>query len=184
MKKLNIYPRVDSDKLDLYRGLSDALGLMAFYPVFTVLAVGLGDPFFLAIAETYIVVVGALLCYRVYRLGIGRGRVAAVLMGASLVMIALPYLGSLLGVSLPPFIGAAGKVVLLSVTGLYMHSIARSLGRWDRLDRYGGLIVLGALVVVVREPLIVSIGLLLAALGLGGASTELRKLYYANLRAR
>lgn len=183
-RKLEVYPRVDGRLLDGYRRLSDVLGLMAFYPVLAVVAVGIGDPFFYMVAETYILVIGAALAYRIYRLEAGRGRVAAVIMAVSLLLIISPYLGPITGLPVSPFIGAAGKVILLSTAGLHIHSIAKSLGRWEKLDKYGGLIVLGSLVVIVREPLVVALGLLLAALGFGGASTEIRKLYYANLRVR
>lgn len=183
VKAPRIYPRVAPEKLGFYSRLADALGLLALYPFIALVAYGLSNVVLFAAAESYLVLLAAFFSYTVFRGRVtGRDVAASLLSGVGAALIVVSYAASSV-IPLAEMLVMAGKLLVFVVSGLYVHDLAKKLGMRDRLDKYGGLIVLGSLVLVVRNELFILAGLLLLALGLGGASSEIRRLYYANYKA-
>jgi len=183
VKAPRIYPRVDPEKLGFYSKLADALGLLALYPFIALVAYWLSNVVLFAAAESYLVLLAAFFSYAVLRGRLTGRDVAASLLsviGAALIVVA--YTASSV-IPLAEMLVMAGKLLVFVVPGLYVHDLAKKLGMGNMLDKYGGLIVLGSLILVVRNELFILAGLLLLALGLGGASGEIRRLYYANYKA-
>jgi len=166
--------------LSLYRKIADYTGLIALYPFFSIIAFSLGSIPLLFASEVFLSLVLLLLSLAIYRLSpfieTKRFRILFVVFLSSSLLIMVPFVAFLF-VNFDPFLNVAGKLIGFVAIGLLTHSLARKLRIGQRLDRYGGLIVLGSLILVVRDPMFVLAGLLLVSLGFGGVSTELRKFY-------
>ncbi len=178
VKPLRVYPRVPQEELTFYKRLADALGLLALYPPIALLSYALGSIVLMIAAEGYFLVTVVFAAYTLARVNGRRERFATVLLATGIILEAAPYL--LPPFSLREFLGVTGKLIVLVTMGLYLHSLAVKLGMREMLDKYGGLAVLGSLALITRYPLFVLGGLLLVALGFGGASNEVRRLYLAN----
>lgn len=179
--RLNVYPRVDRRELPFYKRLSDALGLLSIYPILSVLAIGLGGSLVFFVSESYLILVSSFLALlAVTKRGL-REAVLGAMVVAGVVLVVSPYVLLLMFGVEEAFWGVAGKLTIFVASGLLVHEVSRKLNMREKLDKYGGLVVLGSLALLVRLPVFVLGGLIILALGLGGASSELRKLYYANM---
>lgn len=184
MKKLSlkVYPKIPREELDFYKRLADAFGLLSIYPLLSIISYSLENILLLLVSETYLFLIAVFLAYILLRREKDREKLLAVIVLIGAILIVAPYfLATLIGQQYP-FIGISGKLLSLVGAGLYIHDVSKNLGMRERLNKYGSLVILGTLALIVREPIFILGGLILVALGFGGASNEVRRLYYANIK--
>ncbi len=151
--------------------LADVIGMMAFYPLMEIVSTFAGAILMLVVKLYYSLLL-VVLSYLFTKLDWSRGKayIAAVLTLASAVMVLLPifvdfpnsYYSSVLGTILPMFL-----------VGLMAHDLSK---KWldPKLDRMGGLVVLGSFLLVVRADLLTFLALIVIAAGLSGVSQRVR----------
>ncbi|MDK2464443.1 MAG: hypothetical protein QI223_06710 [Candidatus Korarchaeota archaeon] len=157
--------------------LGDLVGLTAFYPLFSVVGYLAGSLVLLLSSRVYLIVLLAAMAHATWALSWprpGRARAAGALFGASAAALAAELLAP--QGNLASALGSVGEVLPMAVIGLLAHDVAKATPIGSKLDRLGGLTVLGSFLVVIREPVTVLLGLVLMTLGLGGISQHLRNL--------
>lgn len=172
----------------LYFRLADHVGILAFYPVFYI--VGLFISVILAFA--------AKILYFLFSLFVGidiyllskhydsrRFLVSSIIIVVSSVLMLILYSIDLLVVSLESIyilmlILDALPLVLL---GLFFHDFSKTgkMILYRKLDRSGGLVILGVILVLLPTVFISYIGVLLLIIGLGTASRIFRELGFLSL---
>ncbi len=156
------------------RRLADVVGMMAFFPLLMIISY-VADLVGLVLAlHLYFVLTTALAATFLWKVSWPdprKSKISGAIMGlsAALMMAAL--------FPLPPYLAGTlsnlGTIASMLIIGLYAHDVAKVSGL-TKLDRFGGLIVLGSFLIIVRESFITLIAMLLLSLGLGGVSQYLR----------
>ncbi len=157
--------------------LGDLIGLTAFYPLFSIAGYLAGSLVLLLSSRIYLMVLLAAMAYVAWALSWprpGRARAAGVLFAASAAALVAELLAP--QGDLASALGSVGEVLPMAVIGLLAHDVAKASPIGFKLDRLGGITVLGSFLVVIREPITVLLGLVLMTLGLGGISQHLRRL--------
>ncbi len=156
------------------RRLADVVGMMAFFPLLMLISYAT-DLVGLALAlHLYFVLTTALAAAFLWKVRWPDPRkslISGAIMGSSVVLMVMalaPIQSELAGT-----LTNLGTLASMLVIGLYAHDVAKVSGL-RKLDRFGGLIVLGSFLVVIRESFVVLIAMLLLSLGLGGVSQYLR----------
>ncbi len=153
----------------------DLVGLAAFYPLFSIGGYLSGSLALLLASRVYFILLLLAMTYVVWGLGwprVRKARAAAVLFALSAAALLLEL--SPLYESLGEILGAVGDVLPMVVVGLLAHDVAGASPGGSKLDRFGGITVLGSFLIVIREPITILLGLVLMTLGLGGISQGLK----------
>ncbi|MDK2373330.1 MAG: hypothetical protein QI197_08145 [Candidatus Korarchaeota archaeon] len=152
--------------------LADISGMMAFFPLLSLISYTsdlLGLSLALHLYLTLTVTLASIFLWKVRWPDPRRTLLSALVMGLSAVLL----IAALIPNPHSGMMSNLGTVASMLVMGLYAHSVAKVTGV-GKLDRFGGLVVLGSFLIVIRESFIVLIALLLLSLGLGGISQYLR----------
>ncbi len=152
--------------------LADVVGMMAFFPLLMLISyftelVGLAFALHL-----YFVLTTALAAAFLWSVRWPNPK-KALLSGAIMGVSSALMIAALTPVPAAGTLSNLGTVASMLVIGLYAHDVAKVSGL-KKLDRFGGLVVLGSFLVVIRESFIVLVAMLLLSLGLGGVSQYLR----------
>ena len=152
--------------------LADVVGMMAFFPLLMLISYATELVGLVLALHLYFVLTTALAAIFLWKVRWPDPR-KALLSSAIMGLSAVLMLIALAPVPVAGILSNLGTVASMLVIGLYAHDVARVSGL-RKLDRFGGLVVLGSFLVVIRESFIVLIAMLLLSLGLGGVSQYLR----------
>ncbi len=161
-----------SETLIWLRRLADVVGMMAFFPLLMLISYATNLVGLVLALHLYFVLTTALAAAFLWKVrwpDPKKSLISSAIMGISAVLMAL----ALAPIPLAGTLSNLGTVASMLVIGLYAHDVAKVSGL-RKLDRFGGLIVLGSFLVVIRESFVVLIAMLLLSLGLGGVSQYLR----------
>ncbi len=154
------------------RRLADSVGMLAFYPLLYVLAYALDILGLMLALHLYLsamVGVSGLSLWKVSWPDPRKAMLSGILLWICLIML----IAALVVPQHYDLLTNLGTIAPMLVIGLYAHDVSKVTGL-RKLDRFGGLVVLGSFLVVVRVPLFVLIAFIVLGLGLGGVSQYLR----------
>ncbi len=175
--------REEITKYKPLKGAGDAIGLIAFYPLFLVVGYLLETLELVYAAEIYLFVFYVYLLVNVLKfkrifdskrftylsyLGFG-------IIGLQVLFIILAFIGIVFSLS-----GALIRMLIFVSIGLLAHDISKK-GRTKLhhdLYKYGGLIILGAFIMVIPVDVSYIAGIILIVAGLSLVSQKIKYLYY------
>ncbi len=152
--------------------LADVIGMMAFYPLIEIVSNLMSAVLMLLVVKLYYSLILIVLSYLFIKLDWNRGKAytAAALSLASAAMVLLPIF---LDFPNSYYVSVLGTILPMFLVGLMAHDLAR---KWfdPKLDKMGGLVVLGSFLLVVRVDLLTFLALVVMATGLSGVSQRVR----------
>jgi len=168
------------------RRFADYLGLIAFYPFLLIIGDIMGDFFLLSIAEMYFLLLLLGFSFVFLKLGkILKHSKFSIASAVILLIFAVDLISIVYQVAtntiLPEIIPTATKLIPIVIIGLTLHDLSKLSSVLKKLDKMGGITIIGSFLLVIKFEVTIMLGILFLAIGFASASQFVRKIAYSTL---